>query len=360
MSVVLQDDAVAHFPSLARHEQSDETLSFSSASALVNDHGIHKSHELNETPESTENNVAIVLGYYNGDTYLAEQLQSIFGQSHQAFHVFIADDRSSNPITTDVLGVDANQLHKLSIGIRPENIGFTSNFIRALADIEEPFEYFAFSDQDDVWNTNKLKNALAALSEVSADTPALYCASTEIADETCSQILGCSPIFSRPPSFKNALVQNIGGGNTMVFNSAARQLIVASALDAHVVSHDWWSYQIVTGAGGYVVYSPVPCLKYRQHTKNLVGANTSWRARFLRIRDLLKGRLRTWNDINLKALSEHSHLLTRDNRKALSNFIEARQSSLIKRLSLFKRSGIRRQTFFSNLGLSLGVFLNKV
>jgi glycosyltransferase involved in cell wall biosynthesis len=327
----------------------------------VDDHGVDRADELNETLESTENKVAIILGYHNGENYVAEQLKSILRQSHQAFHVFITDDRSSNPITTDVLRVDTNkQLSKLSIGIRPENVGFATNFIRALADIDQPFEYFAFSDQDDVWHTNKLENALAALSEVSADTPALYCARTEIADETCSQILGYSTLFSKPPSFANALVQNIVSGNTMVFNNAARQLIVASALNAHMDSHDWWSYQIVTGAGGYVVYDPEPCLKYRQHANNLVGANTSWRARFLRIRGLLQGRFRTWNDTNLKVLSEHSHLLTRDNNKILSDFIEARQSSLIKRLFLFKRSGIYRQTLFGNLGLLLGVFLNKV
>ena len=146
----------------------------------------------------------------------------------------------------------------------------------------------------------------------------------------------------------------------MVFNRATRDLIINAAVGANVVSHDWWCYQIVTGAGGYVVYDTEPCLKYRQHASNLVGANTSWRARFLRIRGLLQGRFRTWNDINLKALQEHAHLLTRDNRKILSDFIEARQSSLIKRLFLFKRSGIYRQTLLDNLGLVLGVFLNKV
>lgn len=338
-----------------------EPLSFSSASVLLDDHEVQRADDLNETPESTENKVAVILGCYDGGAYLAEQLQSILRQSHKALHVFIAIDGTPTHITTDVLGVDAiKQISKLSIAIRPENVGFATNFIRALADIDQRFEYFAFSDQDDVWHANKLEKALSALSEVSADTPALYCARTEIADATCERTLGYSLRFNKSPSFANALVQNIGGGNTMVFNRAARDLIINAAEDGNVVSHDWWCYQIVSGAGGYVVYDPEPCLKYRQHANNLVGANTSWRARFLRIRGLLQGRFRTWNDINLKALSEHSHLLTRDNRKILSDFIEARQSSLIKRLFLFKRSGIYRQTLFGNLGLLLGVFLNKV
>ena len=360
MSVVLRERADAHFPRLVRHEQSHEPLSFSSASVLADDHDVHSADELNETSERTENKVAVILGYYDGDNHVAEQLQSILGQSHQALHVFVVDDRSPTPFIIGDLEFDAAQLTKVSVSIRPENVGFTNNVIRALSDIEQSFEYFAFSDQDDVWHTDKLERALAALSEVSAGIPALYCARTEIVDETCSQTLGYSPIFRKPPSFANALVQSIGGGNTMVFNNAARQLIIAASLNEPVVSHDWWAYQIITGAGGRVIYDTEPCLKYRQHGNNLVGANTSWAARFLRIRGLMQGKFRTWNDINLKALSEHEHLLTEQNIRVLNNFIDARQSRLFRRLKLFKRSGVYRQTLFGNLGLVLGIFLNRV
>ena len=141
---------------------------------------------------------------------------------------------------------------------------------------------------------------------------------------------------------------------------AAKDLILEAKLNASVVSHDWFCYQIVAGAGGLVIYDSEPCLKYRQHDHNLVGANTGWRARFLRIRGLLSGRFREWNDINLAALSACKHLLTKSNQQVLDDFVEARQSSLIKRLFLFKRSGIYCQTLFGNLGLLLGFLLNKV
>ena len=176
----------------------------------------------------------------------------------------------------------------------------------------------------------------------------------------CLETLGYSPVFNKPPSFTNALVQNIGGGNTMVFNKATKDLILETTKNATVVSHDWWCYQIVTGVGGHVIYDSEPCLKYRQHAHNLVGANTSWRKRFQRILELLQGRFRKRNDINLAALSAHMHLLTTTNQKVLNDFIQARQSSLPKRLALFKQSGIYRQTLFGNLGLLLGIFLNKM
>ena len=307
-----------------------------------------------------KNKVAIVLGYYDGEEYLSKQLESIFAQSHQALHVFISDDRSPTPLCANALNFEPEKLAKLSIGVRTKNVGFTNNFLKALAYINDSFEYFAFSDQDDFWYPNKLEKAVAKLSRAPTKLPALYCARTEIADTDCSRTLGYSIVFKKKASFANALVQNIGGGNTMVFNKTARDIIVASLGNSTVASHDWWCYQIITGAGGYVVYDQEPCLKYRQHNNNLVGASTSWAARLLRVRGLIRGHFRAWNDANLKALKEHKHLLTKNNVRVLNDFSEARESNLFKRLMLFKRSGIYRQTLFGNLGLLLGILLNRV
>ena len=65
---------------------------------------------------------------------------------------------------------------------------------------------------------------------------------------------GFSPLFSKPPSFANAIVQNIGGGNTMVFNNALRALLREAGKDVSVISHDWWSYIVAAGCGGKIFY----------------------------------------------------------------------------------------------------------
>ncbi|MCV2875535.1 glycosyltransferase [Rhodobacteraceae bacterium XHP0102] len=365
MSVVLRDSAPAHIPNAARLQRVDYDCAFLPArnyfSADESDiQNVLLSNGLSQNARSTQSRVAVILGYFDGQPFIGEQLQSIIKQTHSALHIYLCDDKSEPCFSLDGLQLDQDSLSKISVGVRPHNIGFTNNFLNALASISDEFEYFAFSDQDDVWHEDKLERAIAALEKAPSEQPALYCARTEIADATCEHTLGYSPLFDKPPSFANALVQNIGGGSTMVFNRAARDLILEATQHASVVSHDWWCYQVVTGAGGHVIYDSEPCLKYRQHDHNLVGANTSWRARLLRIRGLLRGRFREWNDINLAALSAHKHLLTKSNQRVLDDFVEARQSSLIKRLFLFKRSGIYRQTLFGNLGLLLGVFLNKV
>jgi len=308
----------------------------------------------------TNDRVAVVLGFYDGIKYLPEQLRSIFAQSHRDLEIFISDDNSSSEIDFDALNLSSEDARKVHISSRNQNTGFVFNFLNALGSIDDSYAYFAFSDQDDVWHQEKLKDALAVLKKYPENVPALYCARTVITDESCQADLGTSPLFKKPPSFANAIVQNIGSGNTMVFNKAARDLVVSSSAGTEVVFHDWWCYQIISGAGGVIHYDSKPCLKYRQHSSNLIGSNNNSLARILRIRGLFKGNIRKWNDINLAALVKNQHLLTSENQRILSDFIAARKSSLLRRLYLFKRTGIYRQTFFSNLGLLLGLFINKV
>lgn len=365
MSVVLRGGVAAHTPNTVRLKNASDGCEFLSARDYFFDTDGCRKREAQHASwskdlKSDAPRVAVVLGYFDGQEYVCDQLRSILDQSHSAVHIYLCDDKSEVCFSFDGLRLDPAKVSQISICLRPRNVGFTTNFLNALASIPDDFEYFAFSDQDDIWHQDKLERALAALAKAPTQKPALYCARTEISDATCEHTLGYSPRFNKTPSFANALVQNIGGGNTMVFNRAARELIIKTTVCANVVSHDWWSYQIVSGAGGCIIYDPEPCLKYRNHGGNLAGENITWRARFVRIRGLLQGRFRTWNDINLKSLSEHSHLLTANNREILSNFIEARQSSLIKRLFLFKRSGIYRQTLFGNLGLLFGIIFNKV
>jgi len=305
--------------------------------------------------------VAVILGFYNGNEFLRDQIDSILNQSHSNLDIFIADDCSTKEVDIPSLDLCLQRMRRIRLGVRSENVGFSNNFLNALSNVDYPYEYFAFSDQDDIWYEDKIEKALKILENQPSDQPALYCGRTSITNANCRENLGVSPLFSRPPSFANAMVQNIGGGNTMVFNKAARDLIVEFSNNVNnVVSHDWWCYQIMSGAGGFVYYDPEPCLQYRQHSSNLVGCNNNWVSRFTRIKGLLKGEFKNWNDINLSALSKNSSLMTPANQKCLNDFIEARQFGLIKRLYLFKKAGIYRQTFLGNLGLIIGLIINKV
>lgn len=303
--------------------------------------------------------IAVVLAHFNGSSWLERQLQSIQNQTHKFIDVYIFDDCSRETEFNRCKKIASKYPVVKKIFQAPFNRGFSSNFINGLRIVGDGYDYYAFSDQDDIWYSYKLEKAIASMDKFPSETPTLYCGRTEISDELCDQTLGYSPSFKKPYTFANALVQNIGGGNTMVLNAAVRDLLFEGDRDLTVVSHDWWCYQVVTGAGGHVIYDLEPCLKYRQHDRNLVGANIGWRARFLRLRALLQGRFRKWNDINLEALLARKDLLTTTNQRVIDDFVKARQVPLLKRLMLFKRSGVYRQSLLGDLTLLLAIILNK-
>lgn len=303
--------------------------------------------------------IAILLCTMQGATYLPEQIDSIIGQDHKSWSIWASDDGSSDG-TLSVLDDYREKLghEKVSIKSGPSK-GFVANFLSltCLEDIKA--DYYAYSDQDDIWEANKLSRALEHLQNTPKDVPALYCSRTRYVDETNNEI-GLSRIYKRQPDFANALVQSIGGGNTMVFNDAARQLLHAAGRHVDVISHDWWVYMVVSGCGGKVIFDPAASVRYRQHDDNLVGGNTSVIAGFERMKMVAGGRLKSWNDANLAALLSIRSLLTQENQNLFDEFTQSRSKGLYSRLRGVVRSGVYRQTFFGNLGLIVASIFKKL
>ena len=303
--------------------------------------------------------VAILLCTFHGQHHLVEQLESFAAQSHTNWEVFASDDGSLDDTHAILEAYRAKWgPDRLSIHFGPAE-GFAANFLSLTCNATIQASFYAYSDQDDIWEHDKLERALAWLAGIDPETPALYCSRTRIVDASNREI-GMSPLFVRKPSFRNALTQNIGGGNTMVFNRAARLLLKSAGDVVDVVSHDWWLYMVVTGCGGVVCYDPYPSLRYRQHNRNLIGMNSGWLARLQRVAMLSKGRFQDWSDIHLAAIQRIYDKLTPGNKEALSHFAVARKSWLLPRLVGMKRAGIYRQTFLGNLGLVIAILTNRL
>lgn len=303
--------------------------------------------------------VAILLCTYQGQKYLAEQLDSFVVQSHANWVVCASDDGSKDG-TLAILDAYQQRWPPGSLSIqRGPAAGFAANFLSLTCEASIEADYYAYADQDDIWEADKLERAVRWLNSVPTNIPALYSARTRLVNENNVEI-GLSPLFSKPPSFASALIQNIGGGNTMVFNNAARALLCEAGKDLPVVTHDWWAYMAVSGCGGKVFYDSTPTLRYRQHDGNLIGMNANWAARFTRIRMLWQGQFRNWNDSNVSALRKLQDKLTPESREILACFVKARQMSLVPRLIHLKRSGIYRQTHLGNAGLIVAAIFGKI
>jgi glycosyltransferase involved in cell wall biosynthesis len=303
--------------------------------------------------------IAILLCTHNGEKFLSEQLESICNQTHSNWQIWASDD-GSNDKTLDIL-LSFQTLHgkeRLAIVSGPKK-SFVRNFLSLTCHKDIQADYYAFSDQDDIWEPDKLGRALCWLESISNTSPSLYCSRTRLVDAAGSEI-GFSPLFVKPPSFANALLQNIAGGNTMVFNNAARGLLMQGGKEVSVVAHDWWTYLVITGCGGHIHFDHYASVRYRQHGGNLIGSNAQWSSRLVRVRGLVNGQVRAWTERNLKALRSLESHLKNENRLLLEDFIQAREANIIARFMLFKRTGVYKQTLLGNLGLIFAILCKKI
>jgi len=304
--------------------------------------------------------VAIVLGFYDGYKFIRRQLQSIFDQTHQNFIIFVTDDNSKDKFSLEKLNINERNKNKIRVGFRNKNIGYAQNFLNALVSIDGYFDYYAFSDQDDIWHREKLEKAINYLERYPDNQANLYGSRTELIGESEEIKLGNSIEFKKSPSFQNALTQNIFGGNTMLFNRNSFDLICSSNINQKIIAHDWWCYQIISGAGGNIFYDKNIYLKYRQHNNNLIGSNISFKDKWLRFCKVANGNFKIQNDHNLKAIINNQNLLIERNQITLTNYIKARKSSFLKRIFYFAKSGVYRQTLIGNIALFIGIVIKKV
>jgi glycosyltransferase involved in cell wall biosynthesis len=303
--------------------------------------------------------VAILLCTQDGSKFLAAQLESLEKQTVVDWRVFASDDASGDE-TVEILRRYQSRWgpNKLMIRNGPDR-GFVANFLSLACDPSIDANYFCFCDQDDVWDDDKLDRALAWHYAHAGSRPALYCGRTRLIDEEGRKI-GLSPLFAKPVTFQNALVQSIAGGNTMLFNRAARELLREAGPDVDVITHDWWLYMLVTGCGGVAYYDAQPSIAYRQHGKNLVGSNASWRARYSRARRLMAGKFSDMNRRNIMALGRVEHRLSKEGRRIFAAFVSARQNWLIPRIWGVLRSGVYHHTPLGTVGLVVATLLKKL
>ncbi len=303
--------------------------------------------------------VSILLATYNGDRFLEQQLASLAAQDWPSIDIWASDDGSTDG-TMEILRRWQEKWNKgkFSIASGPRK-GFAENFRSLLANRDINTGFVAFSDQDDVWDSDKLSAAIDRLAQCGQDHPSLYCSRTRLVDEE-GQPIGLSPLFGRAPAFRNAIVQSIGGGNTIVMNRPAFRVVSESARRTAFVTHDWWSYLMISGVGGTVYYDPAPRIAYRQHRSNLVGHNMGFRAKAHRLRLLINSQFAIWNATNLAALALCEDLLTEENRAVMKEFARIRSLAFPANLMALRRLGLYRQNLQGDVTLIIAAAIRKL
>ena len=219
----------------------------------------------------------ILMSTYNGARYLTEQLDSIIAQTYTDWRLFVRDDGSSDE-TVQIVKRYAKADKRIFLLSDNENIGARRSFERLLTQCGEA-DYFAFSDQDDVWLPDKLAICLERMrqaEEAKPNSPIVVHSDLKVVDEALQPIApsfwqygGIEPeILDRNMHF--IAICNSLTGCAMIMNKAARQVVLPFQPDAFM--HDAWIAIAVLAAGGQVIPIAQPTILYRQHTDNVCGA----------------------------------------------------------------------------------------
>lgn len=299
--------------------------------------------------------VCVLLSTYNGERYLQEQIASVHAQEGVKVCLIVRDDGSTDS-TVDMLSRFQNE-HQLKLIPGGVNLGSAISFLKLLESAPNDCQFFAFCDQDDVWQKNKLARATTALAPFGEQVPAMYCSRLEIVDSNL-QLLGLSRVPKRM-GFGNAMVENVATGCTIVLNQRARSLIV-SALPDQCDMHDWWIYLVIS-CFGKVIYDPTPAIRYRQHGGNTVGASVSMRLELLkrisRFKNRSGGVFRSAQQAG-EFLESYGERLPVDKSELIRRFIRGK-SSFFTRLSLVMPGKIWRQRLVDGLVLRILILLNR-
>lgn len=287
--------------------------------------------------------VVILLAAYQGARFIRAQLDSLVAQRHGNWRLVVADDGSGDGTPRIVRQFARDNPGRDVTLISGPRQGATRNFLGLVAQVE-PREWLAWCDQDDLWLPDRLSRGIGALRDRRG--PAAHACRTIICGQDLVP-LGPAPLFCRAASFRNALVQACLPGNTTLCNAAAAALMrraASAAAAAGVVSHDWWTYQLLTGAGAAVIRDPAQTVLYRQHPGNVMGRNDTLHGRAARLTQLGKGDYGAWLHANQRALTAAHELLTPENRALLDGFGRALRVRGPQAALLLVRLGVYRQT----------------
>lgn len=308
-------------------------------------------------------NIQILLSTYNGETYIKEQLQSLISQQNVNVQIFVRDDGSTDS-TVHKLKV-FKKLYPGQIEIlEGNNRGVIRSFFELLEKSWPEFSYYAFCDQDDVWEPDKLAKAIKRLQECRADQPLMYSSATQMVDEHLNPLKVWPEPPRKPLSVYNALIENVCVGCTVVVNRETLELVKRNMPRNinNVIMHDWWVYLCVSSFGE-VVFDPEPSILYRQHQSNAMGGKADgwlnvWLnrlKRFISIKD--------HNIFSKQAqefLSIFHEKLDHGCYRDISEFLNEYHRGTWRRIFYMSRTPFYRQTFVDDLIYRFVYILNQL
>lgn len=283
--------------------------------------------------------IAVLMSTYNGHKYLNQQLKSLANQTiANNMTVYIRDDGS----TDNTFEIIETWQKKMRIVLYKEsNAGPAMSFWKLFMKPEIQADYYAFCDQDDVWDADKIEIAIKRLNE---DTH-FYACNCRIIDENETVVDETRCKEAPRISMKSLFVSGVTQGCSMVFDNTLRQYIMDQRLEC-IPMHDvvLMLYALVFGK---IYFDQEPHFSYRVHSNNVVAKSN--KSLFKRI----KTTWWNWRNSNKNSMSKvaselmnNSNELTKDDEEFLESIADYKRHK-IKVCHACGKEGVERKALRS-------------
>lgn len=216
--------------------------------------------------------IDVLMATYNGEKYLREQLDSILEQSYGDFRLLISDDGSEDA-TREILNEYVGKDSRVVVFLQNKNVGSTRNFEFLMKKVEN--ECFMFSDQDDIWQNDKIQKSVDKMNQTDSD---LVYTNLQVVDEDLQvlnpsywRLKGFEKKVRKYNNFESLYLNNYITGSTMLVKSKWLEKILPLPEKSKYILHDYWT-ALVVSKWGKMAYVDEPLVKYRQHMDNRIGS----------------------------------------------------------------------------------------
>lgn len=297
--------------------------------------------------------VIVIISTYNGENHIERQLDSIFEQEGVEIAALIRDDNSKDN-TIRVVEEYINKHPKYEIRlVVGQNVGFAESFWTALS-FSGDADYYAFSDQDDVWKKDKLFKCIGVMNE-DADIPQLsYCKmqrSNELLERLDEQVEILKP---GQLTKKLTLIKTYNYGAATIINRSAKDLVCRVWPDIDDLPHDMWIGTLCYWFGK-IYFVNEELYYWIRYDTSVTGEGTKNTGIKYRIKKTLQKK--SYPNICADLINYYDDLLIEEDRVFLNRVCGYKKNFGYKMGLLLDRN-FKRMTLSGTFAFKLGILLN--